>query len=447
MLSRYLALTLLAPLLQDESGAKFRLNVNQVVVPVVVTDAKGHRISGLRVEDFELQEDGQPQKIASFSVGGTGPSAEPPAKDAASGVSSAVAPTGMAPASVSAEQIGRTYAICVDTLHSRFANFPPVREALEKFFEKENRTDSQYWLINLGKKPEVLQNPTSNPRDVLNVLRDKKFLATIQNSEASALASQIDGVRRQLDDYCGRCPCGRSVRPAPMECVGPRQSIFGLVTTSADRTRIYTEFFLKELRAVVTDLSHMPGNRVLILVSDGFNLVPGREMYGVMRAYFPNDERWQMNDRDTTSQLEPILREAAANNIVVYGIGSSGLGSTAGVGGGFEASTKGTSARGVGQVILPELNRQAAQASFESGAALEALAHATGGAYIENTNDLLGGIRRAFNETRDYYVLAYASTNATPDGKYRAIEVRVKDSKAVVRARAGYWAQAAPPAP
>jgi hypothetical protein len=142
------------------------------------------------------------------------------------------------------------------------------------------------------------------------------------------------------------------LRPIPGECIGPKQSIVGLVTTSANRTRIFTEFFLKELRAVVTDLSHMSGNRVLILVSDGFNLVPGRELFGVMRAYFPNEDRCQFNEQDAGGQLEPILRQAAANNIVVYGISSNGLGSTAGLGGGFEASTKGTSARGVGQVIL-----------------------------------------------------------------------------------------------
>jgi len=426
-----LLIALLSFLSQDDAGTKFKLNVNQVIVPVAVSDAKGHRLSGLRLEDFELLEDGVAQKITSFTGGGV---ATAPAQTG----DSKPAPAAPAPAT---EQIGRTYAICVDTLHSNFQNFPPVRNALEKFFEKESRTDSQYWLISLGKKPEVLQYPTADPHDVLNVLRDKKFLTTIQNSEASALGAQIAQIRRQLDDYCGRCPCGRSLRPIPGECIGPKQSIVGLVTTSANRTRIYTEFFLKELKAVVTDLSHMPGNRVLILVSDGFNLVPGREMFGVMRAYFPNEDRWQGNEQDTSGQLEPILREAAANNIVVYGISSNGLGSTAGVGGGFEASTKGTSARGVGQVILPELNRQAAQATFESGTALEALARATGGAFIENTNDLLQGVRRAFDETRNYYVLGYVSSNPAADGKYRAIEVKVKDPKLLVRARGGYWAR------
>jgi VWFA-related protein len=444
---RFLFVALLGFLPQDDGGTKFKLNVNQVIVPVAVSDAKGHRLSGFRAEDFELLEDGVAQKITSFSEGGVevqAPAGGGGAKAASSQDGSK--PANAAPAPIPAtEQIGRTYAICVDTLHSNFPNFPPVRTALEKFFEKENRTDSQYWLVSLGKKPEVLQYPTANPHDVLKVLRDKKFLATIQNSEASALGAQIGQVRRQLDEYCGRCPCGRDMRPAPMECVGPRQSIFGLVTTSANRTRIYTEFFLKELKAVVVDLSHMPGNRVLILVSDGFNLVPGRELYGVMRAYFPQDDRWQISGQDTTAQLEPILREAAANNIVVYGISSNGLGSTAGVGGAFEASTKGTSVRGTGQVILADLNRQAAQATFESGTAMEMLAKATGGAFIENTNDVLQGILRAFNETRNYYVLGYVSSNPAADGKYRAIEVKVRDPKALVRAREGYWARRSGP--
>lgn len=411
----------------QEDNAKFRVNVNQIVVPVVVTDSKGHRVSGLSAGDFQVLEDGAPQRILSFTLGGE--STAPAAGTASAAPADAIAPR-------------RTYTICVDTLHSTFANFPPVRAALEKFFEKETRTDSQYLLISLGKKPEVLQYPTTDPHDVLKVLRDKNFLAAIQNSEVAALGAQTTALRQQLDTYCRMCPCGRDLRPPPGECIGPRQSVIGLVTTSADRTRMYTEFYLKELRAVVNDLSHMPGNRVMILISDGFNLAPGRELFGVMQAYFPNDSRWQMNDRDTSAQLEPILREAAANDIVVYGINSNGLGSAGGANSAYQASSGGASARqGVGQIVLTEVNRQASLASIESGTTMAALARATGGAFIENNNDLLAGVKRAFDETRDFYVLGYMSSNPALDGKYRAIEVRVKDSKLGVRTRQGYWAQ------
>src|ERR1022692_2970012 len=44
-----------------------RLDVQQVLVPVVVTDKKGHHVSGLHASDFQILEDGVEQEIASFS--------------------------------------------------------------------------------------------------------------------------------------------------------------------------------------------------------------------------------------------------------------------------------------------------------------------------------------------------------------------------------------------
>src|ERR1700683_1842440 len=117
---------------QEDSAAKFRLTVSQIVVPVVVTDAKGHRVTGLKAEDFEVLEDGAPQKILSFSMGGE---AVTSATALAPAAGSAHAPTPITlgratslPADTAATR--RTYAICADTLHSTFGHFPPVHSAL-----------------------------------------------------------------------------------------------------------------------------------------------------------------------------------------------------------------------------------------------------------------------------------------------------------------------------
>src|SRR5580692_4427276 len=47
--------------------ATIRVDVQQVLVPVVVTDKKGHHVSGLRAPDFQVFEDGVRQEIAAFS--------------------------------------------------------------------------------------------------------------------------------------------------------------------------------------------------------------------------------------------------------------------------------------------------------------------------------------------------------------------------------------------
>ena len=44
-----------------------RMNVDLVQVDVVVTDSKGHPISDLRPDEFEILDNGKPQLISNFS--------------------------------------------------------------------------------------------------------------------------------------------------------------------------------------------------------------------------------------------------------------------------------------------------------------------------------------------------------------------------------------------
>ena len=68
------------------------------------------------------------------------------------------------------------------------------------------------------------------------------------------------------------------------------------------------------------------------------------------------------------------------------------------------------------------------------------VASATGGIFFEDNNDLLAGIRRAFDNERERYEIAYTPTNAIADGKYRKIRVTVKKHNLRVYAKADYWA-------
>ena len=50
------------------SGEQIKVDVRQVLVPVVVTDREGHHVTGLTQADFKVFEDGVEQKITAFSV-------------------------------------------------------------------------------------------------------------------------------------------------------------------------------------------------------------------------------------------------------------------------------------------------------------------------------------------------------------------------------------------
>ena len=51
------------------AAPQFTSSVNQVEIYASVTDAAGRPVEGLRLEDFEVREDGAPQRITVFSEG------------------------------------------------------------------------------------------------------------------------------------------------------------------------------------------------------------------------------------------------------------------------------------------------------------------------------------------------------------------------------------------
>jgi VWFA-related protein len=80
---------------------------------------------------------------------------------------------------------------------------------------------------------------------------------------------------------------------------------------------------------------------------------------------------------------------------------------------------------------------------------LRALAEATGGFAVVNTNTFEEAFTRIVRENSSYYVLGFTSTNERRDGRFRRLQVRVTRPGTTVRSRAGYLApmRNAPTAP
>ena len=51
-------------------------DVKEVLVPVIVTDPKGHHVGNLKRSDFKVSEDGVPQEIVSFRTTVDAPASE-----------------------------------------------------------------------------------------------------------------------------------------------------------------------------------------------------------------------------------------------------------------------------------------------------------------------------------------------------------------------------------
>jgi VWFA-related protein len=71
------------------------------------------------------------------------------------------------------------------------------------------------------------------------------------------------------------------------------------------------------------------------------------------------------------------------------------------------------------------------------------LSENTDGVAVANTNDTRTAARELADRLSTYYLLGYYSTNPAADGKFRRIEVRVKQPRVAVSARPGYFAPTA----
>jgi VWFA-related protein len=432
---------------QDEPT--IRLDVHQVLVPVVVTDRKGHHVSGLHASDFRILEDGVEQKILAFSSDTAARVDDIGALSKAAPSASATAPTPATPS--------RTFVICIDTLHTAPANAGRLREALQSLFEKEKPADAQYVLVGIGRQLQVLQPATANPLEILLKLRSTAFQGMMGGLDASTLAAQLARLRTRMDDFCRRCACvGRGNQSG---CDVDIDTLKQSVDVEASRWKEPTDALLGQFSSVVGELAKLPTGRTLILVSDGFNINPAREFYATVAAYPPNRPQFRVDEGAADAQLQGALKVAAERNVTIFTIDSRGASAPApGSGGEMDASSNGagsgipsvtgTRSRSSAPVNVRTGSLQTADRQtnpFASGdsASMEQLARATGGLYFHGGSDMLKQFRAALAEGREYYVLAYVSKNSAQDGKFRRISVETTNKNLNIRAKSGYWAAGA----
>jgi len=425
----------------QEPTPTIKVHVNQVLVPVVVTDKNGHNIVGLKRSDFAVFENGVQQNLLVFQTGN-----EPAPYDAPSVSPDLTKPPAPAAHAVSADgnPSRRTYLVCLDTINSSFENFTYVRGALRKLFKQEQEGDSLYAILTVGRTLAMPQNPTRDPAAVLAAIGSKELTRAILQSESSNLKTQQGELSMMLGDYCGRCPCagaagatGRTSGGSNTICDGNLQKIEMWAGAAAEERSMLTRAFLRNLYEVVERLSRMPGKRIIVLVSDGFNTHPGRDLFGMIAAYTGKaSELLNGSINDAEPQIQAILRVASAHDIAFYTLDSRGV--SASDGSAFDASEESHLTRD--SVTLPQVQQRNQMTDIENQAPLAELAEATGGVLFRNNNDLFKGLRQAFADGREYYLLAYVSTNQATDGKFREIKVNVKGKNLTVRAKRGYWA-------
>jgi hypothetical protein len=144
----------------------------------------------------------------------------------------------------------------------------------------------------------------------------------------------------------------------------------------------------------------------------------------------------QRNGTDNQVELRAAVNAAVRANVAIYPVDARGL----------QAIVPGGSARNASQGGLSAFTGSAIANQFSTLDAqqetLTTLASDTGGKAFTDTNDFGEAFAKVTNDISSYYILGFASTNPSKDGRFRRLSVRLKNAKlnAKVEAREGYYA-------
>ena len=399
-----------------------------VQLDAVVTDADGRPVRGLRLEDFQLLEDGKPQRLTHFAAAGPAPSLSPgdlPPPDRAEPEPPAGAP--------------RRIVIVVDDLHIALRGLDDAKTALRRLLDEGTSPEDELALVTTsgGVVHQLTLDRAVVKAAVTRLTSRDASVAPARGShmtpEQAALIlrgdrSAVELATGTIVNQPGSLYAGASPQAALAAPPGEAGAAGGVGLTAEVRdsaaekeVRRQAEAVLAEalrfssatasvLEDVVRGLAPHPGRKVCILVSDGF-----------LDGSGTRDER--------AVDLRRVIDAATRSGTVVYALDAGGL---------HSGSDAGAAGLAVAPGLEERVHRKTAQIRSE---ALVTIAASTGGFLVRGTNDLAAGLRRMLDDNAAYYVLAYEPEAARRDGRFRKIELRVSAGRDYrVRTRAGYFA-------
>jgi VWFA-related protein len=371
-----------------QSQPTFRSAVELVQLDVTVLDKDHHPVTDLAQSDFTILEDGKPQKSLSFaSFDATTALGANAVKAPVSGIAN------VEPDVVSNElPQGRLFVLLFD-------------DALIPF------------------EPKIIADAKKIGTDVVSHLEPTDRMAVV-----------FTAANRSSQDFTN----DRTRLQMAVDSLNPRYASWFLGydgnlpgATTAPNLDMDGNFYatsLHTLASVVDYLADSPDRRkVLIYVSPGVPL--NYEMLSPVLAHgtgkgMPNLEL----HRGLAQGLPELFRRAQRANVAVYAIDPTGLN-------GLESYVQ-RRLMSLGIPAIPALGIAHKNATLAMDTLNTAAAN-TGGRAIVNTNDFAPGIAEMFEESRSYYLLAYAATDPGSGNMHR-LEVKVNRPGVEVLTRHGY---------
>jgi len=368
----------------------FRAEVNYVEVDTRVLDQQGKFVGDLKPEDFQVFEDGKPQKVTAFSLVNIPVerverplfASKPIEPDVRNNLQAAD---------------GRIYVIMLDDYHTAALRSQRVKLAARQFIERYVGANDLAAVVHTSGRGDAGQEFTTSQTRLLRAV--DKFMGRKLNSSTM---NMVDDVQRRA---------GTPAAGDPAADIDDKERGFNARNA------------LDSIRNVATYLGSIHGRRkAIVFFSEGID-------YDINNMFSD-----QVTEAQTVMDAtRDMIAAATRANVVVYAVDPRGLGAEFQDLASIQSFPDDTSL-GLGMSSIFNEVRL-------SQDSLRVMGEETGGFAVVNQNNFRDAFQRIVDDNSSYYVMGYYSTNDRRDGRFRKIEVKLSNKPGLtVRARKGYVA-------
>lgn len=417
------------PAAVDVPSVTIRANTRLVLVDVIVTDKKGQPVTGLKADDFTLEESGKKQKVTVFvPPAANRPNPSPALPGILSNHPESVGPSGI------------PIVLLLDAVNSPFKDQAYGRSQMLKYAAEQIQGGHPMAILALTDRLHVLQEFTTDPQVLATAIKNYKPQEQMMQTKLEPAPTALS------PDMAG--PGGNVASKVIAAQAALADFAAAQVAFDEERRTLIT---LDAMQSLARMLGGLQGrkNVVWLTASLPFDLIPeDRNMSeaeyladlpsGTMRksgalrgAGAIAEEERSLHGND----IRMAEAQLAASNIAIYPVDLRGL-----VGAGMDTSSSfahDTDIHGAGlvnQAISQSGSVQASQGTMEEVAA------ETGGKPYMNQNEIKNGIALATDDDKASYEIGYYPENRKWDGKYRNIKVKLAQGDTQLRYRKGYYA-------
>ena len=410
-----------------------RITTNLVQTDAVITDKNDQIIKDLKLEDFELYDNGKKQDIKFLEFVAN-------ANKRVEGEAPALKNVDIPSAGLSAADLKRVIAFVVDDLTISSDDLSRVRELLRNFVNNQMQQGDLVAIVRVLGNTDLLGQYSSDKQMLLRAIdaltpRSHPFSTSVPNfgsvdttPSADDSGTNTEAVSNSLDAESQTDSVNKGFR-----------TLIPLATTNS----------------VILGLKSIPGRKSVVLISGGLPLYESNEQGTVIDR--TTGESLAVQEirpiyGDTSSLIQTIVDNAGRAGVVVNTMDVRGLQPRPGVRGFQDTEAKSGLGMTVGSASVggggaspgfgraPDMALIAGTDSLAGAEGLRAIANATGGVAAVNTNNFGAGLDKILSRADGYYLLGYTSTEKF-DAKFHKISIKVKRDGAHVYSRAGYYAR------